>query len=335
MFAFDEYRKLLIELQNEFKTGWLKPCQLKKLIGVPAADLLRKEIEEEKVNSKKLDKLNKSDTAITKTNIKASSNLPSIEKTRTVFIHNDITDTARSNSARRNVKKSSWKDYFTDAELTELNKPTALESIIESKDLLNRNSGKQLVKREDSLRAAMILANEKCTELVCNKLKNDEVVQEHNQCNAEIDEVVLVDEKKSYVKRVFKRPEPTSYRNELRGIISRGRPIDHPSKLLNSRNSKKAVSAVKSKETVYKTEESSCERTLQAPWLTVSVDNKLNIRGIGEQRVSSGLFSYCKQYPIANNVSQLKMTIDQRKNIVDKKDKRNAHSNVKSKYRSI
>jgi len=335
MFSFDEYRKLLIGLQNELRTGWLKPCQLKKLTGVPAADLLRKEIEEEKANLKKLDRLNKSDTGITKPNfnVKASTNLPNIEKTRTLFMHKEITDIARSNSVQRNVKKSSWKDYFTDAELTEINKPTILEPIIESKGLSNKDSEKKLVRRESSLRTTMVLVNEKGTELFYNKTKNNGIVQEQSKYNTEIglDKVALVDEKKSYGKKALKRLELTSFRNELkgtglRGMLAKEKVVDRSSEFLNSRNVKKTVSAIKSREAAYKTEESSCERTLQTPWLTISIDKKLNIRGIGEQRMSSGLFSRCKQYPIANNLSEINIAIDQKKSVIEKKDKRNAHS---------
>lgn len=348
MIALDEYRKLLIELQNEFRTGWLKPCQLKELTGVPAADLLRREIEEEKAASRKrdkFDKLNKSDTGISKpfSNLKFSTNLPSIEKTRALFTHGEVGEASKSHSMQRTMR-ASWKDYFTDAELTELNKPpqpvTALEPIAEGKDALGGNkgsSGKQPAKRENTLRttAAALAGRDKCVEAVHGKVKNREIAPEYSLCSKEIgsDESALVDGKRGISLR---RPEVSSLRGELRNstlhslLPKDSRTTERPSDSLNSRNLKKTtVSAARSRGS-YKTEEATCERPLQMAWLAASIDGRLSIRGIGEQRVSSGLFSHCKQYPIASNAAQLRSSTDQRKNPVSRREKGVKHIRSKA-----
>eukprot|EP00826_Nyctotherus_ovalis_P004493 TRINITY_DN10981_c0_g1_i2.p1 TRINITY_DN10981_c0_g1~~TRINITY_DN10981_c0_g1_i2.p1 ORF type:complete len:418 (+),score=110.98 TRINITY_DN10981_c0_g1_i2:67-1320(+) len=344
MIALDEYRKLLIELQNEFRTGWLKPCQLKELTGVPAADLLRREIEEEKASSRKRDKfekLNKSDTGISKpfSNLKFSTNLPSIEKTKALFTHGEVGETQKSHNMQRSMK-ASWKDYFTDAELTELNTPAALEPIIEGKDAVDesKGSGKQPMKRESTLRmtAAVLIGKEKCAELVRDKIRKNELVQEHGYYNREIgsDESAFIDGKRGISLR---RPEVGSLRSELRNSTLHSllpkdcKTTERPSDSLNSRNTKKTTVSVAKSRAGYKTEETSCERPLQMPWLTVSIDSRLSIRGIGEQRVSSGLFSHCKQYPIASNVSQLRSSTDQKKNLAGKRDKGVKHIRSKAK----
>ncbi len=55
MQALDEYRKLIEELHTEIgqSSEWLRPCRLAELTGVPAAELLRREIAEEKEEARK------------------------------------------------------------------------------------------------------------------------------------------------------------------------------------------------------------------------------------------------------------------------------------------
>lgn len=133
MLALDEYRKLLIELQNELRSGWLRPCQLQELTGIPAADLLRKELEGEKLMLKKRErreKQNKSDIEINKANYKTrlAINLPNLEKSKAFFAPGGTSKFSRAHSIQKNTKRISWKDYFTDAELTELQKTTKEEA---------------------------------------------------------------------------------------------------------------------------------------------------------------------------------------------------------------
>eukprot|EP00826_Nyctotherus_ovalis_P021673 TRINITY_DN1703_c0_g1_i14.p1 TRINITY_DN1703_c0_g1~~TRINITY_DN1703_c0_g1_i14.p1 ORF type:complete len:726 (-),score=163.06 TRINITY_DN1703_c0_g1_i14:217-2394(-) len=133
MLALDEYRKLLIELQNELRSGWLRPCQLQELTGVPAADLLKKEMEGEKLMLKKRErreKQNKSGIEINKANYKTrlAINLPNIEKSKAFFVPSGTSKFSRAHSIQKNTKRISWKDYFTDAELTELQKTTKEET---------------------------------------------------------------------------------------------------------------------------------------------------------------------------------------------------------------
>ena len=109
----------LIELQNEFKKGWLKPCQLQELTGIPAADLLKKELEEEKILSKKKERLNRSEIG-SGCKTKMSINLPNLDRPKPYLGNEGYLKITRARSTQKKIPTiSSWKDYFTDIELDE------------------------------------------------------------------------------------------------------------------------------------------------------------------------------------------------------------------------
>eukprot|EP01022_Parablepharisma_sp_SALTPOND_P016667 TRINITY_DN249_c1_g1_i1.p1 TRINITY_DN249_c1_g1~~TRINITY_DN249_c1_g1_i1.p1 ORF type:complete len:1041 (-),score=41.47 TRINITY_DN249_c1_g1_i1:2296-5418(-) len=132
MFALDEYRKLLIELHTELsdQNEWLKPCQLRELAGVPAADVLKKEIAEEKEEAKRKERREKRDrfkAALGKVQNKVrvfspvANCFPSPEKPRAVSQAPEPFKLPQVQNTRKNSKETpSWKDYFTEVELTEL-----------------------------------------------------------------------------------------------------------------------------------------------------------------------------------------------------------------------
>jgi len=179
MFALDEYRKLLIELQNEFRSGWLRPCQLQELTGVPAADLLKKELEVEKLLIKKkerCEKQNKSDIGASRINnkTKLAINLPNLEKSKAFFRSNEVLKFSRVHNIQKNTKRISWKDYFTDAELTEIQKTTKeeVDTIILSKpkSIFNEKKTMKAVKKPMPLKTPAM-----------NMLTNDiSILQDNN-----------------------------------------------------------------------------------------------------------------------------------------------------------
>lgn len=140
MTALDEYRKLLAELHNELindQAEWLRPCKLRELAGMPAADLLKREIEEEKEEAKKREKRERKERQKSKNSsmIQHSNN-----QVNTSFINKNTTPRitikeksesptksvclpilTQTQNTRKNSKESpSWKDYFSETELYEL-----------------------------------------------------------------------------------------------------------------------------------------------------------------------------------------------------------------------